>query len=161
MINDLIELLGKEIVDLKQARDALVYSYDRCRPLTVEAGMDNETMERFEALTARFARLSDIMIQKVFRTLDALDLEDTGTVRDRINRAEKRKVIESADAFIDIRMLRNEIAHEYKRQTILEIFERVLLVTPSLMNAVDSIEIYSRKYLELRDPAPPAPPPNL
>jgi len=109
--------------------------------------MDNETMERFEALTARFARLSDIMIQKVFRTLDALDLEDTGTVRDRINRAEKRKIIESADAFVDIRMVRNEIAHEYQKQTILEIFERVLFLTPTLMNAVEHIEAYSNKYL--------------
>ena len=149
MIADLIELLGNEIEDLKQARDSLSYSYDRCRPLSIEAGLDNETMERFEALTARFARLSDIMIQKVFRTLDALDLEDRGTVRDRINRAEKRKVIESADEFIDIRMVRNEIAHEYKRQTVLEIFERVLLLTPSLMNAVENIEVYSNKYLGL------------
>jgi len=147
MTAELIELLGNEIKDLKQARDSLVYSYDRCRPLSIEPGLDNETMERFEALTARFARLSDIMIQKVFRTLDALDLEDRGTVRDRINRAEKRKVIESADEFIDIRMVRNEIAHEYKRQTILEIFERVLLLTPSLTNAVENIEVYSNKYL--------------
>ncbi len=147
MTADLIALLGNEIKDLKQARDSLVYSYDRCRHLSIETGLDNETMERFEALTARFARLSDIMIQKVFRTLDTLDLEDRGTVRDRINRAEKRKVIESADEFIDIRMVRNEIAHEYKRQTVLEIFERVLLLTPSLMNAVENIEVYSNKYL--------------
>lgn len=41
----------------------------------------------------------------------------------------------------------NEIAHEYKRQTIMEIFERVLLLAPCLMNAVDSIETYCRKYV--------------
>jgi len=146
-MKNLTALLHKEIQDLKQARDSLRYSYDRCRLLVVEAGMDNETMERFEALTARFARLSDIIIQKVFRTLDALDLEDRGTVRDRINRAEKRKIIESADAFVDIRMVRNEIAHEYQKQTILEIFERVLFLTPTLMNAVDHIEAYSNNYL--------------
>ena len=105
-------------------------------------------MERFEALAARFARLSDIMIQKVFRTLDAIDLEDRGTVRDRINRAEKRGVIESADNFVEIRMVRNEIAHEYKSETVLEIFERVLTLTPSLMKAVEGIETYSAKYLE-------------
>ena len=139
MSNVLTELLANEMDDLGKARDALRFSYDRCRRLSVKDGLDNETMERFEALTARFARLSDIMIQKVFRTLDALDLDDRGTVRDRINRAEKRGVIESADDFVDIRMVRNEIAHEYKRQTILEIFERVLALSPPLMNAVEGI----------------------
>ena len=148
MTEVLKELLGKEINDLKHACDSLLYSYDRCRRLTVKAGLDNETMERFEALTARFARLSDIMIQKVFRTLDALDLEERGTVRDRINRSEKRGIIESADDFIEIRMVRNEIAHEYKSETILEIFGRVLTLTPSLMKAVGGIEIYSKNYLE-------------
>ena len=58
------ELLGKEMDDLKNACDSLEYSYDRCCSLTIRAGLDYETMERFEALTARFARLSDIMIQK-------------------------------------------------------------------------------------------------
>jgi len=142
------ELLEKEINDQRQARDSLLYSYDRCRWITTKPGFDNETMERFEALTARFARLSDIMIQKVFRTLDAIDLEDRGTVRDRINRAEKRGIIESADEFIEIRMVRNEIAHEYKSETILEIFERVLALAPSLMKAVESIEIYSKTIWE-------------
>jgi len=142
------KLLGKEINDLKHAHDSLLYSYDRCHGLTVKTDLDNETMERFEALTARFSRLSDIMTQKVFRTLDALDLEDRGTVRDRINRAEKRGIIESADDFVEIRMVRNEIAHEYRSETILEIFERVLMLTPFLMKAVESIEIYSKKYLE-------------
>ncbi|MEJ2586517.1 MAG: hypothetical protein P8165_02850 [Deltaproteobacteria bacterium] len=147
MKDDLKALLRNEIENLGQARDALMYSYERCRPLTIEAGMDNGTMERFEALTARFARLSDIMIQKVFRTLDALDLEGRGTVRDRINRAEKRGVIQSADEFVEIRMVRNEIAHEYKRETILEIFERVLSLTPKLMDAVEGIEARSETYL--------------
>ncbi len=149
MSNVLTELLANEMDDLGKARDALRFSYDRCRRLSVKDGLDNETMERFEALTARFARLSDIMIQKVFRTLDALDLDDRGTVRDRINRAEKRGIIESADDFVDIRMVRNEIAHEYKRQTILEIFERVLALSPPLMNAVEGIQTYSKRYLEL------------
>ena len=148
MTEVLKKLLGKEINDMKHTRDSLLYSYDRCRGLTVKTDLDNETMERFEALTARFSRLSDIMTQKVFRTLDALDLEDRGTVRDRINRAEKRGIIESADDFVEIRMVRNEIAHEYRSETILEIFERVLTLTPFLMKAVESIEIYSKKYLE-------------
>ena len=38
-------------------------------------------LEHFESLTGRFARLSDLLIQKIFRLIDQLDLEDLGTVR--------------------------------------------------------------------------------
>jgi len=75
-----------------------------------------------------------------------LDLEDHGTVRDRINRAEKKEIVESADEFIQIRMLRNEIAHEYKSDTIYNIFEKVFESTPALLTAVDRVVTYSSRY---------------
>jgi hypothetical protein len=83
--------------------------------------------------------LSDLVIQKVLRTISILDLEDSGTVRDRINRAEKKGFIESAEDFVQIRMLRNEIAHGYKSETIFDIFERVLALAPVLMEGVKRI----------------------
>jgi uncharacterized protein YutE (UPF0331/DUF86 family) len=80
--------------------------------------------------------LSDIIIQKILRVFDTLDLEKPGTVRDRINRAEKKGVVKSADEFIRIRILRNEIAHEYKPETIYDIFEHVMKLTPVLLKSV-------------------------
>ena len=44
-------------------------------------------------MTSRFARLSDIIIQKIFRLIESLELEEPGTVRDRINQAEKWGII--------------------------------------------------------------------
>ena len=60
-------------------------------------------------LSARFARVSDILVQKIFRLIDILDLEDSGTVLDRINRAEKKDLVGSAREFIEIRELRNRV----------------------------------------------------
>ena len=71
--------------------------------------------------------------------MDAIDLEDGGTVRDRINRAEKKGYIQSAETLVRIRMLRNEIAHEYKAETILEIFENVLLLTPEILKMTENL----------------------
>ena len=134
------KLLAEQIQALLLAAEILRSSYEKCQIIGIGPGLDNEQMERFEALTARFARLSDMIIQQILRSIDVLDLEDTGTVRDRINRAEKKGLIGSADDFVQIRMLRNEIAHEYKTQTILEIFERVLMLTPTLLQAVENIK---------------------
>ena len=45
-----------------------------------------------------------------------------------------------AEDFVQIRMLRNEIAHEYKSETIFDIFERALALSPALLDAVKRIQ---------------------
>ena len=138
--------LKQELCDLEKARDVLHYSYEKCQSIELMDELSYEEEESFEALTSRFARLSDLIIQKTFRLLDILDLEDEGTIRDRINRAEKKGVIYSADDFIEIRILRNEIAHEYKSETIYAIFKKVLECTPKLLESVETIAVYAQKH---------------
>ena len=113
---DLKALLEKVLKELSDAAAVLGLSYEKCKGITVRPGLSNDQLESFEALTARFARLSDLLVQKALRTMDAIDLEDPGTVRDRINRAEKKGIVKSAETLVRIRMLRNEIAHEYTVQ---------------------------------------------
>ncbi|MFH1563309.1 MAG: hypothetical protein ABIF11_07850 [Nitrospirota bacterium] len=140
--------LKQELCDLEKARDVLHYSYKKCHAIELIDGLSYEEQESFEALTGRFARLSDLIIQRIFRLLDILDLEDEGTIRDRINRAEKKGVVHSADDFIEIRILRNEIAHEYKAETIYTIFEKVLGYTPKLLESVETIADYAQRYFK-------------
>jgi hypothetical protein len=115
--------------------------------MSIEPGLPPASLESLEALTSRFARLCDIIIQKAFRLIEIFDLEEPGTVRDRINRAEKKELITSADQFISLRMLRNEIAHDYKTDTILSLFERVLEQTPILLQESEKIVVQIRKRL--------------
>lgn len=68
-------------------------------------------------------------------------------MRDRINRAEKWNLIESAETFVDIRIVRNDIAHEYLPEAILDIFKKVLALTPSLLRGVALTMDYGRKQL--------------
>ena len=140
------ENLNIELENLASAKDALQYSYEKCKTIKLHDSLSYDELERFEALTSRFARLSDIIIQKVLRLFDFIDLEDTGTVRDRINRAEKKGVILSADNFVEIRILRNEIAHEYRSETVHAIFEKVLAYAPALLESVGTITNYAQKY---------------
>lgn len=138
-------LLKEELELMEKAADILDYSYQRCEKIGVKGGYDYDELERFEALTSRFARLSDILIQKVFRLIDKIDLESEGTVRDRINRAEKKELIETADDFVKIRIVRNQIAHEYIPEEIYEIFKKVLKYTPNLLDSVNRVKNYTKK----------------
>ncbi|HHJ07267.1 MAG TPA: hypothetical protein ENK24_07180 [Anaerolineae bacterium] len=146
MPTNYFELLEIELDLLDKAAAALRYSYDRCREIGVKDVYSQEEKEKFEALTGRFARLSDILIQKTFRLIDVIDLDTEGTVRDRINRAERKELIESAAEFIEIRELRNEIAHEYIPEAIETIFKMALAQTPLLLDSVERVKRYCERY---------------
>lgn len=141
-MRDIIDAMKKEVADLDRAAEALRYSWERCHSIRFVEGLSQEELERLEALTGRFARLSDILVQRIFRYIDTVDLEPQGTARDRIHRAEKRGIIASAEDFIRIRLLRNEISHEYKTDTLYGIFEKVLDLTPVLLKGVEGVLAY-------------------
>ena len=147
MTDQLKLLLEKEMRILSDATDVLQYSFNKCSKIGIKGSYEPEELESFESFTGRFARLSDILIQKLFRLVDELDLESQGTVRDRINRAEKKELVVSADLFVEIRMVRNEIAHEYLPEAIHEIFGKVLQLTPALLDGVERTRKYCEKYL--------------
>ena len=146
-MKDVQRALRIDLEELERAGEVLRYSYQKCSMVPVRPSLSPEELESFEALTSRFARLSDIIIQRIFRTLDVIDLEDSGTARDRINRADKRGIISSAEEFVQIRLLRNEIAHDYKSEKIFNIFERVLALTPILMDSLERISNYAQKRI--------------
>jgi hypothetical protein len=139
-------LLIKELKILDDAKEVLVYSFDKCSSIGIKDTYKPEELESFESFTGRFARLSDILIQKIFRLVDELDLDSQGTIRDRINRAEKKELIASSDVFVEIRMVRNDIAHEYLPEAIHDIFGKVLSLTPHLLDGVHRTIAYCRKY---------------
>lgn len=149
MTEQMRQLLVHELKVLEDARSVLVYSFDKCKAIGIKKTYEPEELESFESYTGRFARLSDILIQKIFRLVDELDLDAQGTIRDRINRAEKKELIASSDAFIEIRMVRNDIAHEYLPEAIRDIFGKVLILTPDLLDGVERTVAYCKKYTEL------------
>lgn len=146
MKHDEKQLLDIEMKLLEDSVNMLKYSYDICSDIGIKEEYTLEELDRFESLTSRFARTSDILIQKIFRLIDVIELELPGTVIDRINRAEKRGLISSAENFKDIRRLRNDIAHEYIPSAIEEIYKKVLRLTPYLFESLEKIKQYIDRY---------------
>lgn len=142
MRKDEKELLKAELKLLDEAHKMLNYSYTICAIIGIKENYDFEELDKFEALTSRFARTSDILIQKIFRLIDILELEIPGSVIDRINRMEKRELIDSAEIFKQIRRLRNDIAHEYIPEAIETIFKKVLHLTPHLIDSIQKVQQY-------------------
>ena len=67
--NLLLAQLSENILLLEKSMKALAYSHKKCEAIGEKEEYDLEEQESFEALTSRFARTSDILTQKDFKTL--------------------------------------------------------------------------------------------
>jgi uncharacterized protein YutE (UPF0331/DUF86 family) len=142
-------VFANEVLEqLAQAADTLRYTYQRCLPLEGKETFSEEEEERLEALTSKFARLSDMIVKQAVKAVCMIDLEEAPeTIRDTINRAEKKGLIASAEKFIEIRHLRNDIAHEYAGVRIREVYRGALNFSPELLDAVVRITAYMERAL--------------
>ncbi len=143
-LNEVLEMMSKASITLSK-------SFEETQNLPIDSftsidDIEWEILKDIESLISRFARLSDIYIQKFLRLLDELELLENGSIIDMINRAEKRKLIENAQDFITIRELRNIIAHEYVPQALIDISREVLSLTPTLITACNKALEYGKKF---------------
>ena len=143
---DLILNLFDTINQVDNAVHWLKRSYTICSGIGVKESYTEEEYDALETLTSRFARVSDIIIQKAFRSIDAVEFENKGTLIDIVNRAHKRGFFESIEKLREIRELRNSIAHEYVQEGLADTFADVLKLTPELFNMVVQIKNYCKKY---------------
>lgn len=95
-----------------------------------------EELDRFECLTSRFARTSDVYTQKIMKGIILILREEAKTFIDKANLFEKLE-ISTAEDFKMIRDLRNEVSHEYKLDDITEIFEAVVEYGGKLIEIIE------------------------
>ena len=78
----------EQIALAEKAAQALRFSHRRCQEIHADKDFDEADWERWDALTSRFARLVDILTQRVFRAVDVAEfMPADSTFIDRINRA--------------------------------------------------------------------------
>jgi uncharacterized protein with HEPN domain len=143
----LLSQLDEHLAALDKASIALVYSFDKCSDIGEKEEYDLEEQESFEALTSRFARTSDILTQKVFKTLFILLQENIKTIIDAANFLEKLELIENADDLLNIREIRNQIAHEYVDSDIKALFFDVMGYVPEIKKIIKNVKAYYDKNL--------------
>ena len=73
-MTSIINLLAEELGILKEAANVLDYSYKKCSKIEIKKTYTEEELESFDSLTSRFARLSDLLIQKIFKMIEKADL---------------------------------------------------------------------------------------
>lgn len=138
---DLIKIYKTEVVEALQTLD---HSWgklkSRALPNLAQKNLDD--FEPWEALTARFARTTDIFLSKYVRLL-VLEKDPgfRGEMRDFLDKAEKISFISNADQWMQIRELRNKVAHEYTKEDLLKTFSDVLRLTPFVLEELKGLKL--------------------
>ena len=135
------EILCENLKMLIKSKKWLEKSYNKITKIN----LDEEEYEPFEALSNRFGRCVDILINKVLRSLDIVELEDIDKKLDIVIRAEKRGFVDNYELLIEMKNLRNELAHEYIEEELEEIFVEILNKTPKLFEIIDKVIDYIKK----------------
>jgi hypothetical protein len=146
-----LDTLRNNLGDLELSLNWLHRSYDRCTVIGIKTDYTEDEYDQFENLTSRYARTVDLLINKILRSIDAVELLDGGSIIDAANRAEKRGIIDSVSDLRDLKDLRNEIAHEYETSDLPELFSKVFAVVPHLFEVTSRVVHYCGQYRKTQD----------
>ena len=127
------DLLNRSLKSLQQ-------SSEMTHLLLQQSEFSFEELESIDSLTSKFSRTSDIYLQKVLRSIWMLLREDTVPLIDLLNRAEKLMIIVSAEELLQMRDIRNQIAHEYLPEAVPELAKEVVVMTTLLQKNIEQKE---------------------
>jgi len=138
------EKLQQDSILLQKQLDWLRLSYAECKTITPKKRYSIEEFGKFEILCSRYSRSIDFLIRKMFRTIDAYEFEDQGTLIDTVNHAHKRGLIDNIEELRIMKDIRNTIVHEYVEEALKEVFAEVIEYTQKLIEimqrTIDYIE---------------------
>ncbi len=132
-----MEVFVKNLNDFKKSLYWLGKVQEKVRDINIKnfQNLNEEDLEKIEVLFSRFSRAVDMLINRILRGIDILELEDVGTKLDIVIRAEKRGFVDSYETLIAMKDLRNELAHKY--------------VGERLISKLDEVKEFSEKLIEI------------
>ena len=145
----LIELLQTEWQLLDASIETLLLSVEKCRKIGIKQNYSFEEQESFDSLTSKFSRTSDVFTQKVIRTTWLLLHESFVPFIDMMNGCVKMGMLHAADEMIEIRDLRNQVAHEYIPDALRELVSEVMQLTDKLVENISNCRVFlsERKWI--------------
>jgi hypothetical protein len=141
-----IEILKENQYAVNLSLNRLMYSFEKCSKIDIKDIYSDDEFEAFEAMTSRYSRTTDMLVNKVLRSLDAVEYIDGGTVIDAAYNTEKRGIANAQD-LRNLKDLRNLITHEYVTEKIVRFFDKVIEFTPLLKTFIERLNEYCSRYI--------------
>ncbi len=148
MLNEILkEVVDTSYLHYNRAKD----NYDEIQEFKINLDIyDNkEKVKTIDAFIYRFIKLQDFMSEKLFKELlkKIGEYKDNMSLLDVLDKLEKLEIILSADDWVDGRLIRNKLTHEYPNNTedVLEGIKVSLKSFIHIGNVLNSINIYIKE----------------
>jgi uncharacterized protein YutE (UPF0331/DUF86 family) len=140
-----MEVLQQSQKDLLEAANWFRHSYEICKNLSKKNDFSVSEYDAIESFMSRYARITDLLLRKVFRSIDRVELEQPGSLLDVLNRSEKRELISDAKEVREWTELRNQIVHDYAHQELTALFQDALAFAPKILQTIEITDQYCKK----------------
>ena len=125
-MTDRERLLRADFEKLSRAIALVVHSTERVQPYDAERTYDPMELEPYDALSGRFERAVEVALGKFFRSVELFESGiPSDTVRDRLNGMRKLDLIADVELWLEMRGVRNRIAHDYLPEEIKVIYDDI------------------------------------
>lgn len=138
-------LLSESLSQQARAMEYLRLSLEDCLEIADGHAITPRELALYEALASRFARASDMLVNKVFRALDAVEFYESGSPLDVLNRADKRALFDDIETIRAIRRVRNRIAHEYNVEDFPKFMGDIRVLSESLFDIFSRTQAYAEQ----------------
>ena len=101
-----------------------------------------EGIDRVESFGAKFGRMQDTLVDKLLPALLRASAEQPGSALDNLHRAERLGLLQHADEWPAMRLIRNRLVHEY--------FERPEAMLPALLSARHAVDTLCAAHAAMR-----------
>ena len=101
-----------------------------------------EGIDRVESFGAKFGRMQDTLVDKLLPALLRASAEQPGSALDNLHRAERLGLLQHADDWPAMRLVRNRLVHEY--------FERPEAMLPALLSARHFVDTLCAAHAAIR-----------
>ena len=137
------QYLQQQLLLAEKAGSWLKHPLQQCKSINQDK-LITADYDALEALSSRYGRFVDILINKLFRAVDQFELMESGTLIDTLNRAEKRGIV-SADTGRELKELRNLIVHEYDPAKVIKLAEDIMSYAQVSLDSHTSLLAYLNK----------------
>jgi hypothetical protein len=144
----MLEKLKLDYILLQKQLTWLQLSVEECRAIEIKEHYTVKEFGQFEILCSRYSRGIDFLIRKIFRTIDAYEFENQGTLIDVVNNAHKRGLFEDIEVLRIMKDVRNTIVHEYIEDALVEVFDEVLEYSEKLLVMIENTLAYIDKHID-------------